>query len=93
MMSVTITLPEALEEALQRQAVEQQRSIQEHAIVLLQHALDEAEPFPTLEDVVAQIKAADPHPHSMRPAQSSLANYLCHAPDDPQFDLVRWNQE
>ena len=49
--------------------------------------------FPSLEEVVAEIRAIHPNPASLRPASGSLAEALRDAPDDPDFDLSVWNQE
>jgi cell pole-organizing protein PopZ len=53
----------------------------------------EADDAPTLEEVVAQIKATPPNPAAIHPATASLADLLLDAPEDPDFDLERWTQQ
>jgi hypothetical protein len=55
---------------------------------LLSNALaDESEDYPTLEEVVARIRATPPNPANIHPATESLADLLLNAPEDPDFDL------
>ena len=48
---------------------------------------------PTPETVVAKIKATPPNPQNIRPARGSLADALRDGPDEPHFNLTRWNQK
>ena len=92
-MSITITMPDEIGVQLERKAKKERLSIEELALKLLQRVLQTDETFPSLEDVVAQIQAAPPNPHSLRPAKGSLTDALRDSPTDPDFDLETWNQE
>jgi hypothetical protein len=94
-MPITITLPAEIEKSLQARAEAQQMSLGEFIIDILIDTV-EAEPddyFPSLEEVVAEIKATPPNPASIRPATGSLAKALANSPHDPTFDLETWQQE
>ena len=92
-MSLTITLPEPLTLALQTRAAQEHKSVVDLALKLLADALEEDDDFPTLEEIVAQIKATPPNPQMIHPAQGSLADALASLPKDPDFDLVTWQQQ
>ena len=92
-MAVTIILPDELETQLQRKAQVQQLSVEELALEILGQALETEKPFPSPEEVVTKIQATPPNPHSIRPADGSLAEALRNAPNDPNFDLAAWNRE
>jgi cell pole-organizing protein PopZ len=69
-------------------------SIDELVTGLLTDALEtEADEFPTLEEVVAKIKATPPNPACIRPATGSLAEALQNAPHDSDFDLETWTRQ
>ena len=88
-MSITITLPAEVEKGLQAKAEAQQVSLDELIVDILVQAV-ETEPdedFPSLEEVVAEIKATPPNPASIRPARGSLAEALANSPEDPDFQL------
>lgn len=54
----------------------------------------ESNDYPTLEEVVAKIKATPPNPAMIEPAKESLLEYLLDSPPlDPSFDLEEWNRE
>lgn len=53
----------------------------------------EEDAFPSLEEVVREIQANGQLPHNVRPAVGSLAEALANAPQDPDFDLMTWQQE
>ena len=92
-MATTITVPDSLEVQLQQQAQAQHRSVEAVALDLLREALEAATLYPSVEDVVAQIKATPPNPQAIRPAQGSLADILRRTPNDVDFDLDQWNQD
>jgi len=48
---------------------------------------------PTLEEVMAKIKATPPNPAAIHPATESLLDYLLSVPDDPDFDEKAWNRD
>ncbi|MFN8491551.1 MAG: hypothetical protein U0350_28395 [Caldilineaceae bacterium] len=90
---MTITLPDELANQLQKTAEAQQLSVEETAALILRSALQNEHFFPTLEQVVAKIKATPPNPLSIRPAQGSLADALRNAPHDPEFNLANWTRQ
>ena len=92
-MSITITMPDEMGVQLQRKAKRERLSVEEWVIKLLGRVLQTDDTFPSLEEVVAQIQAAPPNPHSLRPASGSLVDALRDSPNDPDFDLDVWNQE
>src|SRR5215211_8637078 len=49
--------------------------------------------YPSLEEVVAKIKATPSDPSNIHPATQSLAELLAASPEDPSFDLEEWNRE
>lgn len=91
-MTLTINLPEELETRLKREATARALSVEEFALDLLDSALEE-ETHPTLEEVVAKIKAMPPNSASIRLPTGSLADALRDTPSDPDFDLERWNKD
>jgi len=91
---VTIALPDGLTKRLQVEADNRQLSLDELAIDVLANALDiKQEIYPSVEQVIAEIKAMEPNLTGFHPATQSLADLLSHAPDDPNFDLEEWNRE
>jgi plasmid stability protein len=95
-MTVTLTLPDELATRLKFRAKEHAISPEKLALNILTAALEvEAEPddYPTLEEVVAQIKATPPNPAAIHPATASLADLLENAPHDPDFDLESWTKQ
>jgi hypothetical protein len=93
-MTITITLPDELARDLQYRAEEKKISLDTLVVDLLNSALaDEFEAYPTLEEVVARIKATPPNPASIRQATGSLAEALQNAPEDPDFNLEIWTQQ
>lgn len=100
-MTLIINLPEDLEKRLKQEATAHDTSIEEFALGLLENALEpdlsptweEREASPTLEQVVANIRALPPNPNSIRPATGSLAEALRDAPVDPAFDLEQWTMD
>jgi predicted DNA-binding protein len=54
---------------------------------------DEEDIYPSLEEVVAKIKATPSNPANFHPATQSLAELLVNSPSDPSFDEEEWNQE
>jgi len=49
--------------------------------------------YPTLEEVVAKIKAMPPTRADVYPTTRSLADLLRDSPQDPSFDLEEWTRE
>jgi predicted DNA-binding protein len=49
--------------------------------------------YPSLEEIVAKIKATPSDPSNIHPATQSLAELLAASPEDPSFDLEEWNRE
>lgn len=92
-MTITITLPERLEQALEQAASRHQLSIEELTIQLLDEALTPASYVPSLDEIVARLKGSASNPALLRPAQGSLADALREAPTDPDFDLAAWQRE
>lgn len=103
-MEITLHLPDMLAAKLQTEAQLQRRSTEEVAVELLDQALD-AEPEsdyvpPTLEEVVARIRATPPNPANKfdeRAMMQSLGEYLqaSIAAEDPNepFDEVEWARQ
>lgn len=92
-LTITMTLPDEIEEQLRQEAAMQQQSVEEFVLAILLNSLHVQDFFPTPEQVVAKIKAIGPNPQNIIPPQGSLADYLRNAPDDPNFDLAAWNEE
>lgn len=92
-MNLTITLPEPLTLALKQRAAQEHKPPVDLALKLLADALEEEEDFPTLEEIVAQIKATPPDPSAIHPPQESLLQLLLDSPPDPNFNLQEWEQE
>lgn len=92
-MSLTITLPEPLTLALQTRAAQEHKSVVDLALKLLADALEADDDFPTLEEIVAQIKSTPPDPTAIHPPQDSLLQLLLTSPTDLSFDLQEWEQE
>jgi hypothetical protein len=94
-MPIMITLPTDVEKGLQAKAEAQQVSLNELIVDILIQAVETelVDDFPTLEEVVAEIKATPPNPASIHPPTASLADLLREAPTDPNFDLEAWQQE
>ena len=104
-MEITLSLPDVLAAKLQTKAQLQRRSAEEVAVKLLDHALD-AEPEPpeyippTLEEVVARIRATPPNPANQfdeRAMMQGFGEYLqaSIAAEDPNepFDEAEWNRQ
>jgi hypothetical protein len=91
-MTLTIIIPEHLVDQLQRQAEEQQIPAETMAIELLEKALEEKF-WPTVEEVVAKIKATPPDPNAIRPAEGSLADALRSLTPNPEFNLAEWERQ
>ena len=91
-MTLLITLPKTTEASLREAAERRKIAPETLAAQILEEALV-PDPFPTLEEVVAKIKALPRDPDNIRPATASLRELLENAPEDPDFDLVRWQEE
>lgn len=101
-MEITLSLPDVLATKLQTEARAQKRPAEEVAVELLDQALKvelELQEYvpPTLEEVVARIRATPPNPQMIRPPQGSLGEYLAAsiAAEDPNepFDEAEWNRQ
>jgi len=103
-MGITLNLPEVLATKLQSEARAQRRSTEEVAVELLDQALDadsEQTDYvpPTLEEVVARIRATPPNPANQfdwEATRKGLGEYLAAgiAAEDPNedFDLEEWQR-
>lgn len=101
-MEITLTLPDVLAARLQTEARVRRRSTEEIAVELLDQALEvesDSQEYipPTLEEVVARIRATPPNPQMIRSPEGSLGEYLAAsiAAEDPNepFDLAEWNRQ
>jgi plasmid stability protein len=92
-MTLTITLPEPLTAALKNRAAQEHKPAVDLALKLLSDALEEENTFPTLEEIVAQIKATPPDPTAIHPAQGSLGDALASLATDPDFDVEAWQRQ
>jgi len=91
-MATTITVPEPLAIRLQQQARVQHRSVEDVALEILRDALVEP-PIPSVDAVVAKIKATRPNHRNIRPAHGSLAEVLRRTPHTEVFDLDQWQKD
>ncbi|MEP7341629.1 MAG: hypothetical protein ABI977_28110 [Acidobacteriota bacterium] len=104
-MEITLNLPDVLATKLQTEAQAQRRSTEEVAVELLDQALEvelELQEYipPTLEEVVARIRATPPNPANQfdeRIMMQGLREYLqaSIAAEDPNepFDEAEWKQQ
>ena len=61
------------------------------ALHILADALESGnDAYPTLDTVVAMIKATPPTPGAFRPAKGSLQEALEKSPQYPDFDVMSW---
>ena len=91
-MTIMISVPTTLEDNLREAAHRQRVSPEQMAVQILEDALaDDA--LPTLEGVVASIKALPRRPENIRPAIGSLRDLLAADPEDAEFDLEAWQHE
>ena len=91
-MTIMISVPSALEDNLLEAARRQHLSPEQLAVQILEDALAEDD-LPTLEEVVAKIKALPRRPENIHPAVGSLRDLLAKDPEDAEFDLEAWQQE
>lgn len=91
-MTLMIQLSETVAGNLREAAARQQLKPEDLAAQLIENALD-AYYFPSLEEVVAQIKALPFKPENIREANGSLRELLASDPDDAEFDLEAWQEE
>jgi len=93
-MPTTIPLPDDIAQRLQSRAALRGVSLDEFVTDLLTDLLEtEPDDSPTLDPVIAEIKATRPDPAGFHPATQSLAEQLAHSPDDPSFDARAWNRQ
>ncbi len=91
-MTLLISLPKTTERDLMEAARKQKTTPEALAAQILTEALA-PDPFPTLEEVVAKIKALPVKPENIRAATGSLQEHLEADPEDPEFDLEAWQRE
>lgn len=91
-MTISISVPNTLEDNLRREARRQHLSPEQLAVQILEDALADDD-LPTLEEVVAKIKALPRRPQNIRPAVGSLRDLLASDSEDANFDLEAWQQE
>lgn len=87
-MTLTISLPDAVQAKLEKRASAVQWSVEKMATHLLDEALDDS--LPTLEEVVEKIRSLPPGPVIEPTSDMSLAEALRNAPEDPDFDEAEW---
>ena len=92
-MTLTITLPDRIEQQLEQAATVHQLSVEEVAISLLDGALMADFRSPSPEEIVARIRALPANPQGMRPASGSLGEALRAVPGNPDFDVTAWQAE
>ena len=92
-MSITIDLPDEVEAQLQRAAATKHCSVEELAMRILTDAAGSDSDVPSLEEIVARIRATPPNPQSIRAATGSLASVLANAPRVSDFDRDAWEQQ
>ena len=91
-MTIMISVPRSLEDNLREAARRQRVSPEQLAVQILEEALVDNE-LPTLEEVVAKIKALPRRPENLRPAVGSLRDLLAADSEDAEFDLEAWQRE
>ena len=91
-MTLLISLPKTTERDLMEAARKQKTTPEALAAQILTEALA-PDPFPTLEEVVAKIKALPVKPENIRAATGSLQEHLEADPEDPEFDLEAWQRD
>ena len=90
-MTMTVTIPKRLAVKLAEMAVRQGTDPERLAVELLEDDLDEAV-FPSVEEVVAKIRALPPS--EVIPASGSLLEHLASITvEDPAFDASEWNRQ
>lgn len=91
-MTMTITIPRGLAAKLTAMARRQGADPQEFTVDLLARDVAQADFFPTLEEVVAQIQALPPS--TVIPPKASLLEYLERTTiEDPDFDADEWDRQ
>jgi len=123
MTTITIELPDTLQQRVQELVIQRGGTIDELLQELLEEYLEEIEDmretveikahiasgeertypheevwyeedtYPSLEEVVAKIKATPSDPSNIHLPAQSLAELLADAPDDPSFDEGAWDRE
>lgn len=107
-MEVTLTLPETMVERLERQADKLNVSLDDIAWKLLNDALvkesvattypdnGDKNELPSLEEVVARIKAAPPNPAAIVPATKTIeevvAYWEANPPDESDISPDEWDR-
>ena len=91
-MSSIISIPDDLTKKLRAKADERHMPVDALVVDILAGAVEDQD-YPSLEEVVARIKATPPNPASFHPATESLAEWLARSPADYSFDADAWNRE
>ena len=90
-MTITIHVTDPLASRLQKRASLQRLTPEQLALHILANALEPGnDNAPTLDTVVAMIKATPPNPGSFRPAKESLQEALEKSPQYSDFDVMSW---
>ncbi len=92
-MTLTLTLPDDLEQELAQQAKVRRQSVETVALGILQEALKTATLLPSIGEIVATVKSVHSNPLNIRPAQGSLAKALREAPTNSDFDPIQWARD
>lgn len=102
-MPTTITLPDTLTNQLQARAERREQTLDELVTEMLEEVLsqdtrfvadldEDEDPWPSLEEVVARIKALPRDPNNIQPATEDLVDLL-DVPHDPNFDSKAWDDQ
>jgi len=93
-MTLTITIPDDLRDRLQRQAADQHVAPDQLALRLIHDALAEREDLPSLEEVVARIKATPPDPTKIERGKHAgdkeYIKYLLENPTPGTVTVEEW---
>ncbi|HET7089668.1 MAG TPA: hypothetical protein VFL17_13550 [Anaerolineae bacterium] len=93
-MSSMISIPDDLTKKLRAKADERHVPLDALVVDILTDAVESQEQdYPSLEEVVAEIKATPRDPANFQPASESLAEWLARSPVDPSFNAEVWNRE
>ena len=70
--------------------------VHEEAITGVEQKIDQADPLPSLEEVVAQIKATPPNPQQIQRATKTIDKVMTewaeNPPDEPRLTTEEWEQ-
>ena len=92
-MATTIYIPDELSHKVQEQAALYRLSMQDFVLQVLADSVgEEHDHWPSLDEVVAEIRATPPDPSSIHPPQASLYELLAAVPNEPKIDAEAWNR-